>query len=253
MPNRFWTHTRTLVDGQTARTTPINNHLDQIEAGFGNVASEINRSVRFTANESFSESALQLSQTASQRANRVIGFDTNGNVELRSGTFTWRGAWTGATNYGVNDVVRAPEANYFSLYVCISAHTSGVFATDLAAARWALAVDLTEMNRFIRKFRLVTSAASPLQAAAGDDLMVDTSGGAVTITLPAAPVITDQPIHIVHVNGTAAITVARNGKLIQGLAEDMTISAPPVGTQQYQSCELGFCTDALGWRLVKGT
>jgi len=253
MPNRFWTHARTLVDGQTARTTPINNHLDQIDAGFQKVADEVNRAVRFTANETFGEATLQLSHTAAQRANRVVGFDTNGNVELRSGTFTWRNNWAGGQSYGVNDMVRGPSANFFSLYTCAVAHTSGVFATDLAAGRWQLAIDLTELNRYIRKYQLITSASSPYQAVAGDDLMVDTSGGAVTIVLPAAPALLDQPVHVVHVAGTAAVTVGRNGKLLQGLAEDMTIPAPPSGTQQYMSCELAFANDTLGWRLVKGT
>lgn len=253
MPSRFWIHLRTLVDGQTARTTPINNHLDAIDGGFQSVASEMNRAIRFTANEEFTESKLQLAQTAAQRATRVIGFDAAGNVELRSGTFTWRGNWAGGQSYGVNDMVRAPAANFFSLYVCIVAHTGGTFATDLAAGRWALAVDLSEMNRFIRRFVTITAANSPYAAVAGDDLMVDTGVGAVSVVLPSAPQQTDQPIHIVHVAGTSNITVARNGKLIQGLAEDMTIPAPPGGTGQFMSCELGFCDDARGWRLVKGT
>jgi hypothetical protein len=42
--------------------------------------------------------------------------------------------WLTSTSYQVNDVVI--QSNLF--YICLSAHTSGTFATDLAAAKWQL-------------------------------------------------------------------------------------------------------------------
>jgi hypothetical protein len=45
-----------------------------------------------------------------------------------------RGAWLTATAYAVKDMV----ANGASVYVCLVAHVAGVFATDLAAAKWQL-------------------------------------------------------------------------------------------------------------------
>lgn len=44
----------------------------------------------------------------------------------------WEGAWLTATAYQVNDAVK--EAG--SSYICLEAHTSGTFATDLAANKW---------------------------------------------------------------------------------------------------------------------
>jgi len=46
----------------------------------------------------------------------------------------WQGAWVTSTVYALNDVIE--EAG--SSYICIVAHTSGVFATDLAAVKWEL-------------------------------------------------------------------------------------------------------------------
>lgn len=43
-----------------------------------------------------------------------------------------RGAWATATNYGLNDRVLQDGISY----ECVSAHTSGTFATDLANANW---------------------------------------------------------------------------------------------------------------------
>jgi hypothetical protein len=248
MANRFWDHVKTLIDGQTARTDPINEHLDRIAAGFDAVAAELQQTFRFPSG-SPGEATFKFDVTAAQRANLVLGFDAQGVPQVRSGTFTWRSNWASTQLYRVNDLVRAPAASphFSSLYACIVQHTSGDFATNLAAGFWELAVDLSEMNRFIRRWQIITTDHT---AAAGDDLMVNVSGGAVQITLPANPALSDQPISVCHVGGNIAsnnITIVRNGKLLMGLAEDMIVNTTNA------SFELSFCNDTFGWRLVKGT
>lgn len=47
-----------------------------------------------------------------------------------------RGSWLTATAYAVNDYVR--DASSSNGYLCVEAHTSGTFATDLAAGKWVL-------------------------------------------------------------------------------------------------------------------
>jgi hypothetical protein len=47
---------------------------------------------------------------------------------------TWRGAWVTATIYALDDSVYINGNSY----ICISAHTSGVFATDLSGGKWSL-------------------------------------------------------------------------------------------------------------------
>jgi hypothetical protein len=46
----------------------------------------------------------------------------------------WEGAWLTATSYQINDAVKEGGSSY----ICIVAHTSGTFATDLAANKWDL-------------------------------------------------------------------------------------------------------------------
>lgn len=66
--------------------------------------------------------------------------DLDGNT-LRNATFDgtvigvdWKGAWVTATAFAVNDLVSESG----NVYICVIAHTSGTFATDLAAAKWEL-------------------------------------------------------------------------------------------------------------------
>ena len=48
----------------------------------------------------------------------------------------WRGAWATATSYAKNDLVKTNG----NVYICLVAHTSGTFATDLTALKWELMV-----------------------------------------------------------------------------------------------------------------
>jgi len=82
-------------------------------------------------------------------------------------------------------------------------------------------------------------------ASDGDNIFVDTSGGAVEITLPSSPSIGNQ-VKIIDSHGTAAtnnITVARNGSKIQGATSDLTISTNRAGIS------LVFYDSDNGWLL----
>jgi len=59
-----------------------------------------------------------------------------------SGGFVVRGSWVTATAYAVGDLVR----NTTGAYVCLTAHTSGTFATDLAAGKWVTIYDTAAYN-----------------------------------------------------------------------------------------------------------
>lgn len=49
-------------------------------------------------------------------------------------SFIWKGQWLTTTAYAVDDVVYQTGSSY----ICLTAHTSGTFATDLAASKWEL-------------------------------------------------------------------------------------------------------------------
>lgn len=77
---------------------------------------------------------------------------------------SFRGAWLTATFYENNDFV-IQNSNY---YICRIAHTSGVFATDLAASKWELLVDTVTIiaNASAAAAIAAAAAASPYATAA---------------------------------------------------------------------------------------
>ena len=89
-------------------------------------------------------------------------------------------------------------------------------------------------------------SGTPVTAAAGDKLFIDTST-AKTITLPSSAIMGDE-IRIIDVTGNAAtnnITVARNGHKIQGGTTDLTINVDRAGIG------LVYYNVAQGWVLIE--
>ena len=95
-----------------------------------------------------------------------------------------------------------------------------------------------------KTFEYVTQASS-FSAVAFGGYFVNTTSNVITATLPASPEIGDtiRFLDVAKTFDTNAFTVARNGKLIQGDAENLTV------TTESAAFELIFSGDTFGWRI----
>lgn len=93
----------------------------------------------------------------------------------------------------------------------------------------------------------ITNADSPYSIAANDRVFVDTSGGAVTVTLPGSPLTGDQirVLDLAATFDTNNLTLARNGLNIMGAAADLTVST------ENASIGLVYTGATYGWKLVE--
>lgn len=69
---------------------------------------------------------------------------------------------------------------------------------------------------------------SNVTAVKNNGYFIDASGGVIDLTLPSSPSLGDS-VQIRLVNSTNAITLKRNGVLLEGKAEDMTLDVPNAG------------------------
>lgn len=86
---------------------------------------------------------------------------------------------------------------------------------------------------------VTVSNTTTISAAAGNHYVL-TAASLTTVTLPASPTISDT-IYVTVANGLTTNVVARNGKNIQGIAEDLTLNAT------YASVQLRFTDNTEGW------
>lgn len=136
----------TVADGEA-----VDEKFDMIASGLDETYRDTIRALKFPYEEGMPSQEFEAS--ALQRRNRVLGFDTNGNLALVSGFYN-RGDWQPGTTYFLNDVVRDPATT--NLYVLIvSRHTSGSEPVFGNASIWYLAIDADT----VRAQRILAQAA----------------------------------------------------------------------------------------------
>jgi hypothetical protein len=98
---------------------------------------------------------------ASLRANKTLGFDSNGNPTLGETLGTNRGNWASGTLYYVRDIVKDTSNN--NIWQCLTQHTSTgsqPINTNTDSAKWTLLVDAASATTS------ATNAAASASAAA---------------------------------------------------------------------------------------
>jgi len=139
------------ADGVSGRSTVRTAALDALFSG-----------VKLTFDETLANLAL-LQRDDGELLDGIVKTHTLSSdvLALISGSaFTVRGGWVTATAYAVGDIVLQSSI----VYVCMEAHTSGTFATDLAASKWG-AITVTVTATGVTFSPTSTLAATNVQAA----------------------------------------------------------------------------------------
>ncbi len=91
-----------------------------------------------------------------------------------------------------------------------------------------------------------STQTSSFSIASNDRVFVDTSGGAVTATLPASPLTGDQVsfIDLAGTFDTNNLTIARNSLKIMGLSENLVVAQEDAGIS------LVYTGSTYGWKLI---
>lgn len=123
--------TVTTVSSGYASNTQLNNNFTAVRDAFDNTLSL----------DGSTPNAMQADLDLNGNALLNVGNIDADNLTLNGQTVTelssvpeWRSAWLTGTSYAKNDLVS--EAG--SAYICLVAHTSGTFSTDLTALKWEL-------------------------------------------------------------------------------------------------------------------
>lgn len=91
------------------------------------------------------------------------------------------------------------------------------------------------------------TTSSNVTVAANDRYFVDTSGGAVTVTLPASP-LTGDTVRLIDLAGTFDtnnLTVGRNSEKINGATADLVVST------EDSAIGLVYTGSTYGWKFVE--
>lgn len=160
----------------------------------------------------------QVRRDDGQVANTTIGVDQLKTevISLLSGV-TPRGNWVTSTAYAQLDLVRNSNVLYFAL----TAHTSGTFATDLAAGKW-MAISAATGGANVSNVPAGNIAATDVQAAINE---LDTEKQPLDATLTAIAGLTMAADKIIYGTGTDAVALATLTAAARTVLDDTTVAA----------------------------
>ena len=180
-----------------------------------------------------------------------VQFNSGGTAFGGSSNFTWDGTNVQIGSQGDLRLGDSDNSNYVALHAPTTVATNYTLTLPTATGTTGQVLSLSDGSGNL-SFTTVTGGAawqavvtSSLTVVAKAGYFINTSGGVITATLPASPALGDF-ISFVDYAGTFDtnnLTIARNSKNIQGVAEDLTVSVERAGLT------LVFTDNTQGWLL----
>jgi hypothetical protein len=150
---------------------PAESHeegLDRSMMAIQQLQEEVDRSIKLSRTNTMNSTEFTIGDT--DRANKVFGFDSAGELVVTQELGTFRGDWSASTAYEVRDIVKDTSTN--NIFICLTAHTSSgsePLTTNTDSAKWSLLVDAASATTS------ATAAAASATAASTSETNAATS------------------------------------------------------------------------------
>ena len=194
------------------------NALDKLTFLAQQQQDDIDRSIKLSRTNTMTSTEFTVG--ASDRANKILSFDSTGEVSVTQGIGTFKGNWATATSYVERDIVKDTSTN--NIFIVNTAHTSSgsqPLTTNANSAKYDLLVDAAS----------ATTASSDAQKLAinAEDAQFTLSSGT-------------QGFSALHhaAKAAASATLAANATVNVQLAEDFatkTTGEVVAGTGKFSS------------------
>jgi len=180
------TQSTSLPLGGALPSTSIEERLDKNVRLSQQLSEELSRAIQFS--ESSPATSTYITETAAQRANKLLAFDSSGNFEVAQEIGIYQGNWAASTAYVERDIVKDTSNN--NIYICITAHTSSgslPISSNTDSAKWALIVDAASATTSATNAATsATNAATSATAAATSATAAATSATSASTSASTA-------------------------------------------------------------------
>jgi hypothetical protein len=141
---------------------PAESHeegLDRAMMTLQQLQEEVDRSIKLSRTNTMNSTEFTIGST--DRAGKIFGFDSNGELVVSQELGTFKGNWSASTTYNARDIVKDTSTN--NIFLCNTGHTSSgsqPLTTNTDSAKWDLLVDAASATTS------ATNAAASATAAA---------------------------------------------------------------------------------------
>jgi hypothetical protein len=122
---------------------PAESHeegLDRAMMAVQQLQEEVNRSIKLSKTNTMNNTEFTIGST--DRAGKIFGFDSNGELVVSQELGTFKGNWSASTTYAARDIVKDTSTN--NIFLANTGHTSSgsqPLTTNTDSAKWDLLVD----------------------------------------------------------------------------------------------------------------
>ena len=148
---------------------PAESHesaLDKLTIIGQDLQEQVDRSIKLSRTNTMSSTEFTVG--SSDRANKILAFDSSGEIQVTQELGTFKGNWGASTSYQVRDIVKDTSTN--NIFIALTAHTSSgsqPLTTNTDSAKWSLLVDAASATTSqTAAATSATAAASSATAAA---------------------------------------------------------------------------------------
>ncbi len=148
-----------LIENDPLPANTLEDALDKATSISQELQEQVDRSLKISRTNTMT--STEFTTSATDRANKVLSFDSSGELAVTQELGTFRGNWAASTSYEVRDLVKDTSTN--NIFIALTAHTSSgsqPLTTNTDSAKWSLIVDAATATT------QATNAASSATAAA---------------------------------------------------------------------------------------
>jgi hypothetical protein len=196
---------------------PAESHedaLDKLTFISQQLQEELGRSIKLSRTNTMTSTEFTVG--ASARADKILAFDSNGELAVTQEIGTYQGNWSASTQYFGRDIVKDTSTN--NIFIANTAHTSSgsqPLTTNTDSAKWDLLVDAASSTAS-------QNAAAASAASASADA---TSTAADVVTTNADVVLTNADVVTTGNNVTAAQAAQAAAELAADNFDDTYLGA----------------------------
>ena len=154
-----------LIDNDPMSADTIENAHDKSIAIAQELQEQIDRSIKLSRTNTMT--STEFTVDAATRANKILAFDSSGEISVTQELGTFVGNWSASTSYNARDLVKDTSTN--NIFICTTSHTSSgsqPLTTNTDSAKWSLLVDAASATSSQTAAANSATAASNSQTAA---------------------------------------------------------------------------------------
>jgi len=164
-----------LIENDPLPANSLEDAYDKLTAITQELQEESDRSIKLSRTNTMTSTEFTVG--ASDRANKILAFDGNGEISVTQELGTFVGNWSASTDFNARDIVKDTSNN--NIYICNTSHTSSgstPISTNTDVAKWDLLVDAASATSSATAAAAsATAAAASATAAAASESAAATS------------------------------------------------------------------------------